>query len=65
MNMVIGIHLKIDTSGLQQKCFSGDFPQLLELRLLRTHIGGCFQSVCLQNICKVSSKNSCDGFLLK
>ena len=41
MNMTIGIRLKIDARGLQQKCFSGDFPQLLELRLLRTHIGGC------------------------
>ena len=45
MNMPIGIILKIDPSGLQQKCISGDFPQLLELPLLRTHIGGCFQSV--------------------
>ena len=65
MNIAIGIRLKIDTSGLQQKCFSGDFPQLLELRLLRTHIGGCFQSVRLQNIRKVSRENQCDGVLLK
>ena len=61
MNMAIGIRLKIDTSGLQQKYFSGDFPQLLELRLLRSRIGGCFQSVCVQNIRKVSRKNQCDG----
>ena len=61
MNMAIGIRLKIDTSGLQQKCFSGDFPQLLELRLLRTHMGGSFQSVCLQNIHKVSRKNQCEA----
>ena len=45
MNMPIGIILKIDPSGLQQKCISGDFPQLLELPLLRMHIDGCFQSV--------------------
>ena len=45
MNMAIGIRLKIEPSGLQQKCISGDFPQLLELPQLRTHIGGCFQSV--------------------
>ena len=65
MNMAIGIHLKIDTSGLQEKCFSGDFSQLLEHCLLRIHIGGCFQSVHLQNIRKVSRKNQCDGVLLK
>ena len=65
MNMAIGICLKIDTTGLQQKYFSGDFQQLLELCLLRTHIGGCFQSVHLQNICKVSRKSQCDGVLLK
>ena len=46
MNMKIGIRLKIDPIGIQQMCISGDFPQLLELPLLRTHIGGCFQSVC-------------------
>ena len=63
--MGIRIRLKIDTSGLQQKCFTGDFPQVLELRLLRTHMGSCFQSVRLQNICKVSGKNQCDGVLLK
>ena len=56
MNMAIGIRLKIDTSELQQKCFWGDFPQLLELHLLRTHIGGSFQSVRLQKIRKVSGK---------
>ena len=44
MNITIGIRLKIDPSGLQQKCISRDFPQLLELPLLRTHIGGCFQN---------------------
>ena len=43
--MAIGIRVKIDPSGLQQKCILGDFPQLLELPLLKTHIGGCFQSV--------------------
>ena len=63
MNMAIGIRLKIDTSGLQQQCFLGDFPQLLELRLLRTHIGGCFQSVRFQKIHKVSTKNQRDGVL--
>ena len=65
MNMAIGIRLKIDTSGLQQKCFSRDFPQLSELRLLRTHIGGSFQSVRLQNIRKVSRENQCDRVPLK
>ena len=35
MNMEIGIRLKIDTKGLHQKCFSGGFSQLLELRLLK------------------------------
>ena len=45
MSITIVICLKIDPSGLQQKYISGDFPQLLELPLLRTHIGGCFQSV--------------------
>ena len=45
MNITIGMCLKIDLSGLQQKCSSGDFPQLLEMPLLRTHIGGYFQSV--------------------
>ena len=54
--MAIGICLKIDTSGLQQKCFSGDFLQLLELHLIVTHIGGCFQRVRLQNIGKVFRK---------
>ena len=58
MNMAIGIRLKIYTSGLQQKCFTGDLPQLLELRLLRIHIGDSFQSVHLQNIRKVSSKKA-------
>ena len=64
-NMGIGIRLKIDASGLQQKCFSGYFLQLLELRLLTTHMGGSFQRVHLQNICKVSRKNHCHGVLLK
>ena len=45
MNITIGIRLKIHQSGLQQKCISEDFPQILELPLLRTHIGGCFQNV--------------------
>ena len=44
IGMSMGILLKIDPSRLQQKCISGDFPQLLELPLLRTHIDGCFQS---------------------
>ena len=44
-NLTIIIRLKIDPSGLQQKYMSADFPQLLELPLLRTYIGGCFQSV--------------------
>ena len=43
--MAIGIRWKIDPSGFQQKCISGDFPQLVELPLIKTHIGGCFQSI--------------------
>ena len=53
MNMVIGIRLKTDPRGLQQKCFSGDFPQFLELPLLRTHIGGYFQSVPEAAVCRI------------
>ena len=56
MNMPIGIILKIDPSGLQQKCISGDFPQLLELPLLKTHIGGCFQSVPEAAVSRVFAK---------
>ena len=56
MNMKIGIRLKIDPSGLQQKCISGDFPQLLELPLLRTHIDGCFQSVCEAAVREIFAK---------
>ena len=44
MNITIGIFLKLDPSGLQQKCILGDFPQFVELPLLRAHISGCFQS---------------------
>ena len=44
--MAIGIRLRKDTSGLQQKCLSADFSRLLELRLIETHTDGCFQSVC-------------------
>ena len=56
MNMKIGIRLKIDPSGLQQKCISGDSPQLLELPQLRTQIGGCFQSVRKAAVSRISSK---------
>ena len=57
LNIVIGICLKIDPSGVQQKWFSG------QLQLLRTHIGGSFQKVCfrssyLQNVHKVSKKTN-------
>ena len=48
MNMATGIRLKIDRlkiGGLKQKCITEDFPQLLEVPLLRTHIRGCFQTV--------------------
>ena len=38
MNVAIEIRLKIDPTWHQQKCISGDFPQLLELSVLRTHI---------------------------
>ena len=53
----------IDPNGFQQKYFLKDFPQLLVLRLLRTHISGCFQSVrfrssCLQNTRKVCRKTN-------
>ena len=56
MNMTTGIHLKIDPSGLQEKCISGDFPQLLELPLLRTHIGGCFRSIREAAVCRIFAK---------
>ena len=45
MNMPIGVLLKIDPSRLQQKRIAGDFPQLLDLPLLSTHIDGCFQNI--------------------
>ena len=32
---------------------------------IKAHIGGCFQSVRLQNIRKVSRENQCDRVLLK
>ena len=51
--MTIGIRLKIDPSGLHRRCISGDFPQLLELPLLKTHIGGCFQSVREAAVCRI------------
>ena len=44
MNITAGILFKIDPSGLQQKCIPGDFPQFVELPLLRTDISCCFQS---------------------
>ena len=56
MNMAIGIRLKIDTSELQQKCFWGDFPQLLELHLLRTHIGGSFKVFVCRKFAKYLGK---------
>ena len=56
MNIAIGIRLKIDPSGLQQKCISGDFPQLLELPRLWTHIGVCFQSVCEAVVSRIVTK---------
>ena len=57
MNMKIGIHLKIDPIGIQQIRISGDFPQLLELPLLRTHIRGCFQSVCGAAVGRIFAKH--------
>ena len=68
LNMAIGICLKIDPSGLQQKCFSGDFPLLLELRLLKTHISGCFQSAREAAVCRIFIKylgRQRDGVLLQ
>ena len=56
MNMKIGIRVKIDPSGPQQKCISGDFPHLLELPLLRTHIVDYFQSVCEAAVIRILSK---------
>ena len=56
MNITIGIRLKINPRGFQQKCISGDFPQLLELPLLKTHIGGCFQSVPEAAVSRVFAK---------
>ena len=56
MKITIGIRLKIDPSGLEQKCISGNFPQLLDLPLLRTHISGCFQSVCQAAVSRIFTK---------
>ena len=56
MNITIGIRLKINPRGFQQKCISGDFPQLLELSLLKTRIGGCFQSVPEAAVSRVFAK---------
>ena len=56
MNMTIEIRLKIDPSEFQQKFISGDFPQLLELPLLRTHIGGCFRNVREATVCRIFAK---------
>ena len=56
MNITIGIRLKIVPSGLQQKCILGDFPQLLELPLLRTHIGGCFQNIWKAAVSRIFAK---------
>ena len=52
LNMIIGT-----TSGLQQKYISGDFLQLLELPLLRTHINGCFRSVYEAVVCRMLTKH--------
>ena len=57
MNMIIGIRLKIDPSGLHQKGISGGFLQLLELPLLRTHIGGFFRSVREAAVCRIFAKD--------
>ena len=54
--MTIGIRLKIVPSRLQQKCISVDFPQFLELPLLRTHIGGCFRRVRKASVCRIFPK---------
>ena len=56
MNIAIGIRLKIDLSELQQKCFLGDFPKLIELPLLRTHIGGSFRSFYKAAVCRIFGK---------
>ena len=63
LNVTIGVRRKIDLNGLQQKWFLRDFPQLLQLQLLRTNISGCFQIVCfrsssLQNFREVSRKRN-------
>ena len=42
--ITIGIRLKIDPVWASTE-MSGDFPQLLELLLLKTNIADCFQSV--------------------
>ena len=55
MNMTIGIRF-IDPSELQQKWISGDFSKLLKLPQLRTHIGGCFQSVRGAAVSRIFSK---------
>ena len=50
MNTAVGIRLKIDPSGLQKKFLSSDFPQILELLQLRTHIGGYIKNVNVNDI---------------
>ena len=71
MNMAVGILLKWDPTGIHYRCFSWYFPQLLELRLLKRHIGDRLRSVrfrssCLQNIWKVYRKaNVARSFLIE
>ena len=50
MNTAFGIRLKIDPSGVQKKCISSDFLQILELLQLRTHIGGYIKNVNVNDI---------------
>ena len=40
----------------RSKWASTDFPQLLEMPQVRTHIGGCFQSVCEATVSRILSK---------
>ena len=66
MNMAVGIRLETDPSelhGIFCGIFSWDFPQLLELQLLKTPSESCFQSDlfrsrCFHNIRKVPGETN-------
>ena len=53
----IGIGFTKKQRRLHHRCFSGDFPQLSELRVLITPTGDCFSSVRLRSrLCRIFEK---------